>query len=204
MTTITIIGAPQSSFTWATRIFAEEKGVGYDLDPQPPHSETVTAISAVGRIPVMRAGDLALAESRAICGYLDKQGGGDSLMPRTDTEEQWLSIFQTAVDKALIRDYALAYIFPKGQDGTPDRAAIDAGLPAVDRALGAVDRALGEGAIGGARWSVLDAMLAPILFYASQFPEGKSGIDARPAVKAYLEGLMARPSFAATAPPPPS
>jgi glutathione S-transferase len=60
MSTIEIIGAPQSNFVRVVRMACHEKGVGYDLVPARPHSPEVKAVSPVGKIPVMRHGDLAL------------------------------------------------------------------------------------------------------------------------------------------------
>ena len=204
MSDITIIGFPQSSWTWATKLFAHERGVDVALDPQPPHSPPVTAISPVGKIPVMRHGDKTLAESVAICAYLDAQGQGDSLMPVSDADRQWVSILQTTVDQVLIRQYLFAYLFPKTDDGQPDRDLIEGMIDDVERQFDVLLRALDEGAIGGGTWNVVDAFAIPILFYASQFPEGKAALGARPALKSYLDQMMARPSFAATAPPPAS
>jgi glutathione S-transferase len=57
------------------------------------------------------------------------------------------------------------------------------------------------GFIGSDAWTYADANATPILFYLARMPEGAEMMDARPKLKAYLERMMARPSFAATAPP---
>ena len=41
-----------------------------------------------------------------------------------------MSLVNTKMDGTLVRTYLLNYIFPKGADGTPDREAIDASVPA--------------------------------------------------------------------------
>ena len=46
------------------------------------------------------------------------------------------------MDRTLIRTYLYAYIAAKTLDGRPDRAAIDAVLPAVREQLGILDRAV--------------------------------------------------------------
>jgi glutathione S-transferase len=44
-----------------------------------PHTPEVVAIHPFGKIPVMRHGDVTLAESRAICGYVDRAFDGPAL-----------------------------------------------------------------------------------------------------------------------------
>ena len=39
--------------------------------------------------------------------------------------------------------YALQYIFPRGKDGQPDRATIDAALPEIEKILGELSDLLG-------------------------------------------------------------
>ena len=120
MSKLQIIGAPQSNFVWVTRIVATEKGVPYDLIPARPHTTVVDAVHPLGKIPVMRHGDAAVGESRAICLYIDRAFDGPSLVPSTPAEaartEQWVSIICTSVDLVLIRQYAGAYFFPKSSD----------------------------------------------------------------------------------------
>jgi hypothetical protein len=48
--------------------------------------------------------------------------------------EQWVSLVNTVMDRTLIRTYISAYIAPKTSDGKPDRAAIEAVMPAVREA----------------------------------------------------------------------
>ncbi|MGG5888468.1 glutathione S-transferase family protein [Falsiroseomonas sp. HC035] len=79
---IEIIGFPQSNFVWAVRIACAEKGVPHSLVPRPPHHPEVTAIHPLGKVPVMRHGAVRLAESRAICLYLDHAFPRPALMPR--------------------------------------------------------------------------------------------------------------------------
>ena len=144
MSDIQIIGFPQSTYVRAVRMAAEEKGVSYELVPEPPHSDAVNAIHPFGKIPVMRHGDVNLCESRAIAGYIDRNFDGPVLFPRDLAAEidQWVSIVNTAIDPTLIRGYLLSYIFPKGANGEPDRAAIDALLPDVDKQLGILESAI--------------------------------------------------------------
>ncbi|MEM8788512.1 MAG: glutathione S-transferase family protein [Pseudomonadota bacterium] len=196
---ITIYGLPQSNWVWSTRLFARAKGLEVRHVASAPHSEDVRAISPLGKIPVLRHGAVELAESRAICGYLDVLGAGPSLMPQTPVEEMWLSLIQTGLEPMLIRDYVFGYIFPGTEDGAPDRARIDGLRDTLASKLGAVTQGLSAGILG-ARRSVLDIMMTPILFYVGQFPEGAAAIESDSRLADYRDALVQHPDIAATAP----
>ena len=72
MSTLEIIGAAPSNYVWVCRIACVEKGVACELKEARPHTPDVDAIHPMGRIPVMRHGDVSLFESRAICAYSDR------------------------------------------------------------------------------------------------------------------------------------
>ena len=104
----------------------------YELVAAAPHSAELNAIHPLGKMPVMRHGDVSLFESNAILTSIDKAFAGPSLAP-TDAlgaaqVQQWISLVNTAVDPAIVRAYILAYIFPSVPDKKPDRARIDAAL----------------------------------------------------------------------------
>src|ERR1700682_6029470 len=79
MNKIQIIGAPFSSYVWVVRMACEEKQVPYDLVPGGMHSPEVYAIHPLGKVPVMRHGDIELCESKAIVHRQDlPRPGADS------------------------------------------------------------------------------------------------------------------------------
>src|SRR5579863_5252616 len=99
MAKLEIIGFPQSTYVRAVRIACAEKGIDYELVPQPPHAPDVAAVHPFGKIPVMRHGDFSLCESKAIATYLDRTFPGQALIP-TDPRlaavaEQWISLVNT-------------------------------------------------------------------------------------------------------------
>ncbi|MQY41793.1 glutathione S-transferase [Epibacterium sp. SM1969] len=71
----TVIGLPA---TRAARVLwaLEELEQQYQLEPHPPRSDAVLAISPSGKIPILRDGDFTLTDSSAIMQYLaDKHSG---------------------------------------------------------------------------------------------------------------------------------
>src|SRR6516165_3044602 len=148
MPELQIIGAPQSNYVRVVRIACAEKGAPYTLVPVAPHSPEVDAIHPFGKIPVMRHGDVTLAESRAICFYIDQAFDGPPLVPRHPVDgartEEWISLVNTHIDPLLVRQYLAAYFFPRTQDGRPNRAAIDVALPKMEEHFAVLDHAVGK------------------------------------------------------------
>ena len=207
MDKIRIIGVPQSNFVWVVRMACEEKGVPYDIAPVRPHTPEVEAIHPLGKIPVMRHGDLALFESKAIATYIDRSFPGPKLIPddphAAAEVEQWVSFINTEADPCLVRKYLLAYFFPRTPDGKPDRAVIDGVLPAVEKQIALIDRAVAEtDHLAAGRFTLADIYLLPILYYVRQCPEGADLINAAKHLPGYFARHAERPCFKASTPPP--
>jgi glutathione S-transferase len=208
MPNVEIIGFAPSTYVRTVRMVCEEKAIPYDLKPAAPHSPDVAAIHPFGKIPVMRHGDFELCESKAIATYLDLTFPGPELIP-TDPRhaaltEQWVSLVNTRMDGTMVRTYLFAYIFPKTEDGAPDRKAIDGVMPALKDEIGLLDRAVAKGGyLAGDSFTFADINVMPILFYLQKFPESSAAIAAAKPLAAYYERLAARPSFQNTTPPPP-
>ncbi len=207
MSDIEIIGIPQSNFVWLCRIACAEKGVPHRVTPAMAHSPEVDAIHPFGKVPVMRHGTVALCESKAICTYVDRAFPGPALVPADPVAaaltEQWVSLVLTAFDPVCVRQYLLSYFFPGTPDGSPNRPVIDAALPAMERQVALLQRTLAAGPhLVGEGFTLADIYLTPILFYLAKLPESGAMLRGAPAVAAYLERMLARPSVAATLPPP--
>jgi glutathione S-transferase len=76
----------------------------------------------VGKIPTLRHGARTLAESRAICFYIDYAFDGPPLISRDPVDsartEQWVSIVNTHFDVFVARPYVGAGT----RDGSPNHA----------------------------------------------------------------------------------
>src|SRR5260370_14635275 len=108
------------------------------------------------------------------------------------------------MDGTMVRTYLFAYIFPKTDDGAPDRKTIDGVLPALKDEIGFLDRAIAKGGyLAGDSLTFADINVMPILFYLQKFPEAAPAIAAATTLAAYYARLAARPSFENTTPPPP-
>jgi glutathione S-transferase len=204
MSTLEIIGTPQSNYVRVVRMACEEKGVPYTLVPERPHTPDVDAIHPFGKIPVMRHGEVTLCESKAISTYIDRTNPGPKLIPddpRLAAEvEKWISIVNTSIDPVIIREYVRSYVFAK--DGKPDPAQISAAVEKVKQQIPILEAAVANGYLVGGSFTLADINLMPILFYLGRFPEGAALLEGTTNLKAYFERHAARDSFKKTAPPP--
>jgi glutathione S-transferase len=206
MPKLEIIGSIRSTYTRVVCMVCEEKGIDYALTETPLRAPELLAIHPFGKMPVLRHGDVALCESKAIATYLDRSFPDPYVFPSDPRlaalTEQWVSLVNTVMDRTLIRTYLLAYIAPKGADGKPDRDAIDAVMPAVREQLGVLDKAVADtGHLVGDRFTFADINLLPLLYRVRQAPEGAEAVAAATHLARYYDRHAARPSFTRTMPP---
>jgi len=205
MTKPEIIGSARSTYTRVVRMVCEEKGIEYVLTEKMLGAPELLSLHPFGKMPVLRHGDFALCESKAIATYLDRSFPGPHVFP-TDGRlaaltEQWVSLVNTVMDRTLIRTYLYAYIAPKTA-GAPDREAIEAVMPAVRAQLGILDKAVaGTGYLVGDQFTFADINLLPILDRVRLAPEGAEALATASHLAAYYDRHAARPSFRRTIPP---
>ena len=201
-----ILGSSRSSYTRVIRMVCEEKGIDYTLAETPLRAPEIFAIHPFGKMPVLRHGDFELCESKAIATYLDRCFPGAQLIPSdlrlAALTEQWVSLVNTTFDNTLIRTYLFAYIAPKTADGTPNRAMIEAVMPAVRQQLAILDNAVAKtGYLVGDQFTLADIFVLPILYYVRLLPEGSQALNAATHLTEYCDRHASRPSFKSTVPP---
>jgi glutathione S-transferase len=197
---VALLGDPRSTYVRTARMGLAEKGIQYTLQPAMPQTPEILAIHPWGKMPAFRDGDLQLFETSAILRYVDEAFPGPSLLPGNIRDrarcEQWVSAINSYCYDAMVRRYLLQYVFPKGADGKPDRAVIDAALKDVAAQLAIFDAAYGEkNLLAGANVSLADLFLAPILAYVPTMPEGKDLMKAVPNVARAQAAMRERASF---------
>jgi glutathione S-transferase len=102
-----------------------------------------------------------------------------------------------------VRQYLLAYFFPRDPERRPDRAAIDAALPNMEKHFAVLDRAVARtGHLVGDSFTLADMNLLPILFFMDKAREGRALLGRSTNLKAYYERHQARASVKDTIPPP--
>ncbi|MBS0243057.1 MAG: glutathione S-transferase family protein [Proteobacteria bacterium] len=206
MAELEIIGVPFSNYVRSVRMLCEEKGVAYKLTPSRPHTPEVTCISPAGQIPVMRHGDVALFESKAIATYIDKVFPGPKFIPEdahgAALVEQWVSYGNVKVDRWIMREFVVPSAFFDKAKG-PDTAKINAALPEIDKCAKVIDTAVAKtGYLVGSALTYADMNVLPMLATAMLYPAAKDVLAKHATLMGYVEKLSARPSFTNTAPPP--
>jgi glutathione S-transferase len=202
-----IIGSIRSTYTRTACMVCEEKGIEYTLTERLLHAPEIRAIHPFGKMPVLRHGEVALFESVAIATYLDRSFPAPLVFPsdphHAALTEQWVSLVNTVMDPTLIRTYLYAYIAPKTTDGEPDRAAIDAVLPALREQIAVLDKAVAKTCyLVGDQFTFADINLLPILYRVRQFQEGAAAVAAATHLARYYDRHAQRPNFQRTTPPP--
>lgn len=209
MSDVILYGAPQSNYVRAARMACLEKGVAYTLEVDGHNtldalkSEAHRALHPFGKIPAFRHGDKVLYETAAILRYVDEAFDGPSLQPADVYERArmsaWLSAAVDYLYDAFIRGCVLAYAFPAGPDGEPDRAVIDAAVPRMNDYAGIIDRTLdGRDWLVGASISLADLMVMPILVAAYNTPEGQAALKPCDNVGRLYQAMAERPSMKET------
>src|SRR6266851_6968549 len=135
-----IIGSTRSTYTRVVRMVCEEKGIEYALTEKPLGAPEILAIHPFGKMPVLRHGEFALCESKAIATYLDRSFAGPPVIP-TDPglaalTEQWVSLVNTVMDATLIRNLSVRLCLPKNgrrQAGPEGDRRGDAGVARAGR-----------------------------------------------------------------------
>ncbi len=204
--TVTLLGAPPSTYTWTVRMGLAEKGVKYTMQQALPHTPEMLALHPFGRVPALRDGDIEIFETSAILRYVNEAFDGPPLLPQNIRDraraEQWTSAINAYLYELMVRRYVLQYIFPKGKDGKPDRAVIDAAVKEMKERLPIMEKAYGNRAfLAGASPTLPDFLLAPILTYVERMAEGQALLEPFPKVRAALKAVQERPSFRESAPP---
>ncbi|MGH6894530.1 MAG: glutathione S-transferase family protein [Dongiaceae bacterium] len=210
MSIVEIIGLDASTFVRTALMACAEKGIEHRLVPGPLakgdlKSPEFLALNPYGRMPVMRHGNLLLFETSAILRYLEDRFGGRRLIPTNPEQaalaEQWTSAIGFSGYRNLVIGYLFHYIFPKGADGAPDRAAIEGGLPAMRRELEILNGGLAQGTFFcGSEPTMPDLFLVPILDYVRRMPEGTQAMAERPGLLRLMSAFEDRESYRTTIP----
>jgi glutathione S-transferase len=197
-----IHGVPFSAHTRKVIIAALEKGIAYEIVPVIPLAPPSgwQDLSPLGLIPVIQDGDFTLADSTAICQYLDRAYPGVPLYPgdaRQFARALWLEEFvDGGVAPHVLRGLLMQRVFaPKFLGKAPDEALIRTSLTQMIPArLAYLEQALrGDWFVANA-FSVADIAVASILV---NFNFAGEVVDAAlyPRLAAFLSRALARPSF---------
>jgi len=186
------------------RVVLSEKKIPYDLEPLIPInvSPEFKRISPLGKIPVLRDGDVTLPDSSAICAYLERKHPSPPLYPSDPYEFARALWFEEYGDTALTQVAGAKIFFrkivaprflnqPVDEDGI--RQAVEQDLPPLfdylESELGAAE------GIAGGRFSIGDI---GIVTHFVNLRHAGVGVDTTrwPKLARYVARTLERPSFA--------
>lgn len=205
MSGVVVYGGALSNFVRAVLLTLEEKGVPYANERIELHTPEHYALNPFGKVPILRHGDFVLAESQAICRYIDEAFDGPSLRPgdlkQRAVVDQWVAGIADGVAGAIIRNYVLAYLIPKFRNLPLDPEKVAAGVPGMKKAVETMDRHLeGRDWVAGDGLTLADLFLAPCAAALQGFPESKEAWEAAPNLQRWFARIATRPSWTKTQP----
>jgi glutathione S-transferase len=204
-------GVSQSPFVRKARIALEEKGVPYQLE------SVVPGLHPMGKMPVLRDGEVVVPDSSVICAYLERKHPSPPLYPQDPAEFAKALFLEEYADTQMSEGMGAivfeAFVKPQILKQPTDQARLDQLLEAArTRWLGKPTSAVGqplpsvldylESQLGGdrdsvlARFSIADVALGAHLGWLAM---AGIDLDARrfPRTARYYQALLARPSFKA-------
>jgi glutathione S-transferase len=201
---ITIYGASFSPFVRKTLVVAREKGIQIKVQPvggNLPKPAEFLAASPFGKIPAMVDGDFAISDSSAIVAYFEAIAPEPNLIPtepkaraRTIWYEEFGDTILTSCGAKIVFNRVVApkFLGRAGDDAVADEAERTE-LPKMLDYL--------EGVIPASGFLVEDRFTLADIAVATSFATlayANCPIDAAkyPKLVGYLEGVLARPSFA--------
>lgn len=198
-----LYGSSISPFVRKVLAFAAEKGVELELqrvgigDPNPDFQ----AASPFRKMPALRDGDYCLSDSSAIVHYLDAKFPEPALIPADPQERGKVVWYDEFADTVLFdcgrkiffnRIVAPRFLKREGDEAAAEAAERKELPPLLDYLEQVVPDA--EGYLVGRQLTLADIAVASPF---ANFGHVGISLDAYPRTRAYVERMLARPSFAA-------
>ena len=207
--TVVLHGYQYSVYLRIARLALAEKGVAYERVEVNPFAPDVPAaylaMHPFRRVPVLVHDDFVLYETSAITRYIDEAFPGPRLQPEAPRERarmtQIISIVDSYAYWPMVRQVFSHSVFRRRTGEPVDPAEIARGLDGSTGTLGALEAlAAGGDFLVGARLSLADLHLAPMIAYFAAAPEARGVIAAHAKLSGWWQAMQRRPSLAATDP----
>ncbi len=196
-----LFGSSFSPFARKALVFAGEKGLHVDHRPVPPHDPApeFQAVSPLGKIPALVDGTYHLADSSAICHYLERKYPTPALFPAGAEELGRMIWFEEFADTVLIPTAGKVFfqivVRPRLMKEPTDMAVVDQALTKeIPPLLDYLERQVTGPFLIGGKLSLADiAIHCPLV----NLKIAGHPLDAArwPKLGAYFAGLVARPAF---------
>ncbi|MBV7255415.1 glutathione S-transferase family protein [Pacificimonas sp. WHA3] len=198
-----LYGALFSPFVRKVAAFLNEKGLSFDHDPIVPigdQPQEFLAASPLKKVPAFRDGDFTLADSTAICTYLDAKYPEVRLIP-DEAEARGQTIFwdkfsDTVLTAAAGKVFFNRIIKPRFLRQDPDEAVIAEGLAEIAPRLDFFESAVPDANAFLIGETITLADIAVASPFVNLAHAGAAIGDEHPRTKAWIASIHARASYA--------
>jgi len=202
---VLLYGFQVSTFVNVARLVLHEKGVAFkfvDLAAEMGSARHL-ALHPFNRVPILEHDGFVVYETSAIATYVDEAFEGPALMPRDVRERalvrQWMSALSSYYYPYIAFHLGHERIIYPALDIAPDEKVVAAALPRIAVCLDVMERTLGEGDgfLVGARQTLADFFLMPVMTTLSLTPEGAAMLEKTPRIREWRARMQCLPSAAA-------
>lgn len=197
-----LYGANPSPFFRKVRVALEEKGISYEtesLTPIPKTSELL-AMNPIGKIPILRDGEVVIPDSSVICAYLERKQPSPALFPEDPADLAKALFLEEYADTVMgenlggifFERFVKVHVFGQEPDESRVAELSENALPPVLDYVESQVPAEGDSVL--ARFGIADAAIGAQL---GSLTWAGIEIDALrwPRTARYYDALRARPSF---------
>ncbi len=198
---IEVLGRATSSNVQAVMWAIAEMGVAHsrvDIGGQFGGNTTpdFLAMNPMGRVPVLRDGDLAMFESQAILRYLAARYGADTLWPDDPVArapvDQWMEWSKGSVAPAVI--YKVFWQLVRVSAAERDMGLVEAGVEELKVLMRIADAQIARhGWLAGSQISLADITFGTQLFRYFSLEFDRADL---PHLRDYYDRLCTRPAYA--------
>ena len=197
-----LYGANQSPFFRKARVVLEEKGLSYETESLIPVPKTpaLLALHPMGKIPILRDGEVVVPDSSVICAYLEKKHPSPALYPDAPAELAKVLFLEEYADTRMaevlggivFERFIKPKILQQATDESRVQELLENAVPPVMDYL--ESQVPGDRDSVLARFGIADAALGAHL---GSLTSAGIEIDAGrwPRTASYYRALRARPSF---------
>lgn len=196
--TLKLFDHPLSSYCWKVLIALYELGAPFERETvnygDPASRDAFFAMWPLGKIPVLRDGDLAQPETSVIVERVDRlHAAGGKLIPNETEAALQVRYWDRVFDFYVMTPMQKIVADTMRADGEHDPRGVADARALIRNAYGVIDAQMkGREWAAGDAFSLADCAAAPSLFYARVVEP----FGAHTHIDAYFERLVKRPSVA--------
>lgn len=203
-----VYGTSISPFARKVLFCIAEKGLTTDHVAIPPHdaNEGFRACSPFGKLPGFADGDFRMADSSAICHYLEKKYPANPIFPATPegfARVVWFEEFSDTIMFAAVgKIFGNLFVKPRLFKMEPDMVAVEQGISELPALFAYLESQIDGPFLVGDSLTLAD--MAVVCPFVNLGMVGHSPDPATyPKLVAYIAGIQARPAFVGIRDPKP-